>query len=255
MFGKYYDHQTIRRVTSIFGTLFNNIEIKRFNDDGQQTDSIIVPLKYAPKSKWYHAVFSDTRSNREDEQGPQSSPISIRPPQMGFELTSMMYSPERKLNRMAEIQKGSATGANMRGRVGAPYMMEYTLYVFANRTPDWTQIIEQIVPHFNPTFTVPVKIVEHPDDSEVTLTQDVTFTLTSVAPDPNMYGDFRTRETFTWALNFSAAVTFFGEYGTPSSTIQEVTVNLYDWPEDGNLQVGDDVRPLMSIELPEENGE
>lgn len=253
MFGEHFDHQTIRRVTSVFGTLFNKIPIKRFNDEGEVTDTIVVPIKYAPKSKWYQAVFSDTRSNRDtDEQGHPSSPIAIRPPQMGFELNSMMYAPERKLNRMAEIQKGDVSGTHMRGRTGAPYNLEYTLYIFANKTPDWSQIIEQIVPHFNPTFTVPIKIVQHPEDSDVSLTQDVMFTLTSVAPDPNMYGDFRTRETFTWALSFTCTVTFFGEYGTPSSTIQEITVDFYDYPEDGSFKVGDEERPLMSIEIPEE---
>lgn len=253
MFGHFY-HQTIRKATAVFGTLFNNIKIKRFDGQGNTTETITVPLRYAPKSKWYSRVFADNRP----EPG-ESGDYALRVPSMGFELTSMLYDTTRKVNRFNQIRQGSVTdGSQISGYIGAPYALDFTLYVFANKTPDWSQIIEQIVPNFNPTFNVPVKMV-HNDNNDEDIVQDLVITLTSVSPDQNMYGDFRERQTYTWALTFTMNLMMFGKFDSPSATIggtevggtdPAIRINIYH-DDDGNLKADNGEEPVYIIDIPE----
>lgn len=248
----YFHHNVIRKVTAVFGTLFNNIEIRRFNQGGNVTDSFIVPLRYAPKQKWYNLVFSDNNNNDPDQGN-----TAMKVPSMGFEMTSMLYDTMRKTNRMNMLRQGNAAqGTQIMGYAPAPYSVEYTLYVFANKTSDWTQIVEQIIPNFNPTFNVPIKLI-HNSNTDESMVQDMHITLNSVSPDPNMYGDFRARGTYTWTLNFTLNVSFPGSYDKPEGGIigadggasPAILVNFYDETANGNMQVDSGEVPLDTFEI------
>lgn len=253
MFEHFY-HQTIRRVSAVFGTLFNDIQIKRFDSSGNTTETITVPLRYAPKTKWYSRVFAD---NRPDSQ--ESADYALKVPSMGFELSSILYDTSRKLNKVNKIRNGSVTdGSAIQGYAGTPYTMTFNLYVFANKTADWSQIIEQIIPNFNPTFNVPIKLI-HNDTNGDNIVQDVHITLTSVSPDVNMYGDFRSRQTYTWNLSFDMNVNIYGDYKAPGGIIggavtggvdPAITINFYD-DQNGELTLEPGQEPISIIEIPE----
>lgn len=250
----YFSHQIVRKASAVFGTLFNNVKIKRFDGSGNVTETMTVPLRYAPKSKWYSRVFAGNRP----EQG-ESSDYALKVPSMGFELSSLLYDTSRKVNRLNRIREGSVTaGTQIAGYAGAPYAMDFNLYIFANKTADWTQIIEQIVPNFNPTLNIPVRMV-HNDSSGNDLVQDIHITLVSVSPDQNMYGDFRERQTYTWNLSFTMHLNIFGKYDTPDSTIggaavggtdPAITINFYN-DQNGELTLADGQEPIEIIEVPE----
>ena len=81
----------------------------------------------------------------------------IKLPTMGFELTSMAYDTTRKLSHLNKVRQGSIISDNrIEGYTPPPYTMDYSLYCFSNKTTDWSQVVEQIIPHFNPTFNIPV---------------------------------------------------------------------------------------------------
>jgi len=251
----YFSHQIVRKATAVFGTLFNNVQIKRFDDSGDVSQTITVPLRYAPKTKWYSRVFEEG-GRRDEFEGPDTA---IRTPSMGFELTSMLYDTSRKLNRLNRIREGSVVNdSQISGYVGAPYNLDFSLYVFANRTADWTQIIEQIVPNFNPTLNVPVRMI-HNSSSGNDIVQDVSVSLTDVSPDQNMYGDFRSRQTYTWTLSFTMKLDIFGSFDSPSATIggaavggtdPAITVNFYN-DENGELTLSPGQEPISVIDIPE----
>ena len=48
MFGTYFYNETIKRSVSIFGTLFNNITLKKIKADGTVVGQQIVPISYGP---------------------------------------------------------------------------------------------------------------------------------------------------------------------------------------------------------------
>lgn len=251
---QHFDHRIIRKLTAVFGTLFNNVQIIRYDANGKQTNTITVPIRYAPKQKWYQSVFA-ANDDRLDNPA-----YAIKAPSMGFELGSLLYDTTRKLNKFHKIRDGALSNNSLiQGYIGAPYTLEYTLYVFANKTSDWTQIIEQIIPNFNPTFNVPVRIV-HNESSDGYIVQDIHITLTSVAPDQNMYGDFRTRGTYTWNLSFTMNVVFQGMMNEPSGVIggadaggQDPAILIRFYNEDeGDMRLTANDEPVEIIQLPDD---
>jgi len=69
MFGTHFYHETVKRSVSIFGTLFNNITIKKTKSDGTVLSQQIVPISYGPKQKWLESIKSplnDAKENSND---------------------------------------------------------------------------------------------------------------------------------------------------------------------------------------------
>ena len=87
MFG-YFRHSIIRNVTAGFGTLFNNIQVARYDSDGNETQRIRVPLAYGPKQKFI------VRLEQADPELLHKTQISL--PRMAFELIGFEYDGARK---------------------------------------------------------------------------------------------------------------------------------------------------------------
>lgn len=236
MLGTYFYNDIIRTVTAVFGTLFNDISIKRLNASGSATSVQKVPLRYAPKQKWYSRVFENASDTVKGD-------FAIKLPAMGFELTSIAYDTTRKLSHLNKVRQGGVVSDNrIEGYTPPPYTMDYSLYCFSNKTTDWSQVVEQIIPHFNPTFNIPVKLIR---TTAQTIVQDLHITLNSVSPDNNYQGDFRTRDTFVWNLDFTLNTSFAGSFSTPSALIKgavgtggtdpAILINMYDDTPDSDL--------------------
>ena len=91
MLGTTFSHGILRDCVVAFGTLFNNIKINRPRAEGEGSDTIAVPLSYAPKQRYIERIKQDANLDR---------PVAMSFPRMSFEMTSMTYSAERKLNTM-----------------------------------------------------------------------------------------------------------------------------------------------------------
>ncbi len=236
MLGTYFYNDIIRTVTAVFGTLFNDISVKRLNSSGNATSVQKVPLRYAPKQKWYSRVFENPSDTVKGD-------FSFKLPSMGFEMSSIMYDTERKLSHLNKVRQGNVISNNrVEGYTPPPYMMDYQLYCFSNKTTDWSQIVEQIIPHFNPTFNIPIKLIR---TTNQTIVQDLHITLNSITPDPNYQGDFRSRNTFVWTLGFTLNTSFAGSFTSPSGVIKgakgtggtdpAILINMYDQTADDDL--------------------
>ena len=114
MFGDHFYHSTIKRAVSVFGTLFNNISIKR--PDGE---FIKVPLAYGPRQKWIARLQQDADLGLD---GSTRTALSL--PRMGFELTSIDYDGTRKLTKKTQYKKANTDN---------PLQMQYQ-YSPASRT-------------------------------------------------------------------------------------------------------------------------
>ena len=96
MFGKYFYNKNIRNIVILFGTLFNDINIRRFQDNTLIQD-LKVPIAYGPAQKYLSKIEQDT-VNDEDFR------IGITLPRMSFEITSMAYDSARKLQTTQKIK-------------------------------------------------------------------------------------------------------------------------------------------------------
>ena len=97
MFGAHFYHKQIRNTVIAFGTIFNNINIKRLDSSGNPLQNIKIPLSYSPKEKFIARL--DQQSNL---TGSDSS-VAITLPRMAFDITGYAYDPSRKLNKNQKL--------------------------------------------------------------------------------------------------------------------------------------------------------
>ena len=187
MFGTYFYHQTSRKMVVAFGTLFNNIEVRRTDSSDAVTEVIKIPLSYGPKDKMLVRISQDPSLNPK---------VALTVPRMGFELTSMTYDGARKLNTMGRNVKKGTTGLKKQFNP-VPYNWDFSLYVFVKNAEDGTQILEQILPFFTPEFTVTMTLI-----SGMTIKMDIPLVLNSVTSEDTYEGDFATRRSIIWTLSF-----------------------------------------------------
>ena len=189
MFGDHFYHETIKRSVSVFGTLFNNISIKRA--DGTLMK---VPLAYGPRQKWI------ARLQQQAELGLGGTPrTAVSLPRMAFEISSIEYDATRKLSKKTQYKKAKSSDPTVMQYqyAPAPYNIGFELSILVKNTDDGLQIIEQIFPYFTPDYTVTIHTV--PDMSE---TRDIPIILTSITQTDEYEGDFTTRQVLRYDLDF-----------------------------------------------------
>ena len=216
MFGQYFYNESMRRMTIGFGQIFNNIQIKRRDSSGNITQSIKVPLAYAPKEKFLARL--DAQPNLQERE------FAITLPRMSFEITGIQYDNSRKLTR---VQKFKHVKAGKEGKVlnynyvPVPYNISYNLYSFTASAEAGLQIIEQILPFFQPDYTVTVNAIP-----ELNIKRDIPIVLNSVNYEDTYSGDFSQRRAVIYTLGFTAKTYLFGPAST-QKVIKEVQSDLY----------------------------
>jgi len=215
IFGHDFYHGTLRKYIVMFGNLFNELQIERYNSSGTKIQTLNVPIAYGPKAKYIARITSDPDLNRE---------ISITLPRLAFELTGLSYAPNRKLNSGLRITKGVNTGGTDFASVYSPvpYDMTFTLSIMTKYAEDGVQLVEKIIPFFTPDFTVTVKAL--PD---VSLNLDVPIELNSITNSDSYEGDFEVKRVITWDLSFTVKGYLFGPV-TKTKYITNIVLNLKD---------------------------
>jgi hypothetical protein len=216
MFGTYFYNETIKRCVSVFGTMFNNIQIKKIKADGTVLSSPMVPLSYGPKQKFLDRIAEE--ANLSDRN---RSAISL--PRMAFELTGFEYDVARQQNKLIRAAKSTYEADGKRGFQynPAPYNLNFTLSILAKNMNDALQIVEQILPYFQPEYTVTMKMIDSMSD-----TRDVPITLTSVSMEDTYEGSYEERRVIEYTLEFQMKLYFFGPVYT-GSVIKNVIEREY----------------------------
>lgn len=195
MFTTFY-HGTIRKYVIIFGTLFNDVYINRVNSSNEQVQTMKVPLSYGPKEKFLARLENDPTFER---------PAMVLP-RMGFEITSMSYAPDRKLNTINKNVKNIENTKQVAySYMQVPYDIGFTLYIMIKNADDGTRIIEQILPYFTPEWTVTANLI--PD---LNISVDLPIVLTNVGMQDTYEGDFINRRAIVWTLDFVMKTYLFG---------------------------------------------
>ena len=215
MFGTYFYNETIKRAISIFGTLFNNIYIKKTKSDGTVLTQQIVPISYGPKQKFLLRLQDDAKAR-------DGSVTSISLPRIAFELTGLDYDPTRQQNKLIRAEK-RVLESGKRGfqYQPAPYNLTFSLSVLAKNVIDAIQVVEQILPYFQPEYTVAMKMVDSMDE-----VRDVPVILNSVAMEDMYEGAFEERRVIEYTLEFTMKLYFFGPVYT-GEVIKNVIERTY----------------------------
>ena len=215
MLAETFSHGLIRDFVVGFGTLFNNIKINRRASSGESASTIAIPLSYAPQQRYLERITQDLNLDR---------PVAISLPRMSFELISLSYAPERKLNTMQRYYgKRDDTANNQLASTYSPvpYDMNFQLSVYISNIEDGTHIIEQILPYFTPEFTISLKSV-----TELGLNMDLPLVLNSVNMEDSYEGGFDERRIIIWTLDFTMNGQLFGPVSN-SGLINKIMINLH----------------------------
>jgi len=227
MFGNYFYNKIISKTVTAFGTLFNDIQVKHFDDSGNVISTIKVPLAYGPAQKFLARIEQQNDGNRK---------IALTLPRMSFEMISIDYDSQRKTSVIQTFSSPRVdTGKTAKVYSPTPYNIGFELNIIGKIQDDVLQIVEQILPFFQPSFNVSVKLL--PEIDEV---RDIPIVLNRVGFRDDYEGDYRTRRTLIYTLTFTAKTYLFGEIPTNNrGFIRKVQV---DYATDSTLNATREVR-------------
>jgi hypothetical protein len=233
MFGGHFYHGTIRKIVSVFGTLFNNINVVRKDGSGNVVNITRVPLAYGPRQKFLARI--DEQPNLDADK------VAIKLPRMSFEISGLIYDTAIKTNRTYTIPLDQITNNNTSikdvVRNYAPYRLSFQLSIIAKNQDDALQCLEQILPHFQPEYTVTIK-----DLDTYTNTTDVPFVLTGVTMSDEYDGEFTQRRAIIYTLDFETKLRFYGPV-TQKKVIKAMDIDL------GARSIG--IQKTKSVVVPE----
>ena len=219
MLGQQFYHETIRKVVVSFGSLFNDIHLVRKDNSGTIQQSMKVPLAYGPRQKFLVRLNDDPSL---------SNQTAVTLPRIGFEITGMTYDPSRKLQRVQKFKKvkGAKSDQLDTQYMPVPYNIDFELYILSKQSDDALQIVEQILPYFQPDYTITLN-----DNTDMGIKRDVPVVLNSIAYEDDYQGDYANRRAIIYTLSFTAKFHLYGPV-TSSKVIKTVQVDQYtDLPD------------------------
>ena len=221
MLGDYFYHGIFRKSIIAFGTVFNNILVKR-KAAGGKIEGLKVPVQYGPYQKFLAAIAA--------EPGVGRHPTQISLPAMSFEIKGLSYDAGRKLVPTQFAKTRPATGTGEDGRpvqyhqyMPVPYNLEIELAIMSKTQDDGLQILEQILPNFHPSMNVSIEVIDTTKEE-----RDIAIVLNGVGYQDDYEGDFTTRRTLLWTLNFTVKTYLFG----PIDAIRDVRKVQLDYRTD-----------------------
>ncbi len=214
MLGQQFYHETMRKVVVSFGTIFNNINIVRKNNSGAIIQKMKVPLAYGPAQKFLTRLDNDPSLKNK---------VAVTLPRIGFEISNLAYDPVRKLNRVQKFKKTKTSDSNKLDvqYMPVPYNLDFTLYVMAKNSDDALQIVEQILPYFQPDYTITIN-----DMADMGIKRDVPIILSSVSYEDSYQGNFEERRAIMYTLTFTAKFYLYGPV-TSDKVIRTVQVDQF----------------------------
>lgn len=221
MFGNHFYHQTIRRAVAVFGAIFNDINIVRRDGSGNVLNIVKVPLAYGPKGKFLARI---------EQQASLNDPkIAIKLPRMSFEITSMSYDTNTKMQKGYASKYTNPDFPNRNETVIGPvgYRMGMQLNIITKSQDDALQVLEQILPFFQPEYTVTVKQVDE------NFKNDMPIVLQGVTLTDDYEGDYAARRSIIYSLDFETRVRFYGG-AVNKEIIKTVISNIENIEDDGS---------------------
>jgi hypothetical protein len=198
MLQKFY-HSTIRKGIVAFGNMFNNIYIDRRDASNEVTQTLKVPLSYSPRQKFLARIEALTASDVKRD-------VQIILPRMAFEMLSIEYDPTRRISLVQQNRVVNNTNNTVNAQYApSPYNIQVGLYAYVKNQDDGLQILEQILPYFNPDFNLTINAIP-----QLNIKNDLPILLTDISYEDQYEGDFSQRRAIIWTLNFTLKLNFYG---------------------------------------------
>tara|TARA_B110000908_G_scaffold148707_1_gene181412 strand:- start:895 stop:1638 length:744 start_codon:yes stop_codon:yes gene_type:complete len=200
MFENHFYNESTRRMVSVFGSIFNDMEVVKKDGNGKILQLIKVPLGYAPRSKVLARLHEQTSDPK----------IALKLPRMSFEISSMEYDSNARVSKHKNYTKTIVGDSLQLNKLGAPavYKVGFELNILASTQDEGLQMLEQILPMFQPEYTVTIKDIPSMD-----ITTDTPIVLESVTLNDDYEGDLVTRRAIIYTLSFSTRIRYYRALG------------------------------------------
>ena len=213
MLGTYFYHEITRKTVIAFGTLFNDIYVRHEDGAGNDISEMKVPVAYGPRQKFLARIQQQPELNKATQ---------ITLPRMSFEISSIQYDPTRK-SGITQTFKAKDGEQMKKVFMPVPYNLGFELNILTKLQDDGLQILEQILPFFQPGFTLSVDLVKSIGEK-----RDIPMVLQSITQQDDYEGDFATRRALIYTLQFTAKTFMFGPIAdTPEGLIRKVQLDYY----------------------------
>lgn len=212
---EYFYHENIRNTIMAFATLFNNIYVRETDSSGNVTKNNKVPIRYGPRSKFLARI--------NEAPNDLNNPTQITLPIMSFSYNGLTYDPERKLTTTEyfTVQDPSNPQGCLKSYVPVPYNMELELNIMTKLEQDCWQIVEQILPYFQPAYTLTIKY------TGIKELKDVPIQIESIQIQDDYEGNFESRRSLIYTIRFTAKMYLFGpQQKVTDSIIRKSTIGF-----------------------------
>lgn len=210
MLGNHFYHEIIKKNVKAFGTIFNNIQIvKKDPETGAVIRQEKVALAYGPKSKFLARLDQDPSTEKK---------VSITMPRISFEMTSISYDPSRKTSPIQKYLKKDDADSVKVQFMPVPYNLQFDLAILSKNQDDALQILEQILPYFQPSFNVSVTLV-----AEMNETKDLPIILNNINYEDDYEDDMMRRRSIIYTLDFTLKTYMYGPVSN-AEIIRKATV-------------------------------
>jgi len=229
-----FHHRHLENFIVAFGNAFSGITIRKLDANKNKKQSYEVPIEYAPKNKWISRI--------REQNDLTTSQVKITLPRMAFEMTDIRYAPDRKIGVNGTYVVGDIGG--LRGKIypPTPYDVIFDLYVMTKDQVDSQQILEQIVPYFQPYMFVNYEILP-----EYQIKKDVPITIQAYQTEDTYAGSPEDQRTVTQIFTFAAQMDFFGPMMLSSSIIKDEFINFgYEFGKPKHTTIELKVDPLYA---------
>ena len=212
MLGAYTYNKIIRKCVIGFGTLFNNIECRKENKDGSIYSRMKVPLAYGPRQKFLARL---------EQQADLNQKVAITVPRLSFEMTGISYDSSRKLAPITMNTKSGDKDTIRKQFTPVPYNIDFELNVISKTNDESLEILEQIVPVFQPSYQMTIKLIDEMKDY-----RDIPIILNSISYSDDYEGSFDDRKITLVTMQFTCKTYIFGPVGT-AGPIKKAKVDMY----------------------------
>ena len=212
MLGAYTYNKIIRKCVIGFGTLFNNIECRKENKDGSVYSRMKVPLAYGPRQKFLARL---------EQQADLNQKVAITVPRLSFEMTGISYDSARKLAPTTLTVKGDNANAVKKQFTPVPYNIDFELNVISKTNDEALEILEQILPVFQPSYQITIRMVDDMQDF-----RDLPIILNSINYSDDYEGSFDDKKITLVTLSFTVKAYIFGPVGT-QGPIKKAKTDIY----------------------------
>lgn len=210
---KVWYHGITRKAIVAFGVMFNNINVRRRDNAGNIVQTVRVPLAYAPKNKMISRI--------QTLPDPAKTQIEVQLPRLSFEVVAFEYDGARKINLYNQQRTVLNQTQSKRVYGPTPYNLTVNLYAFVKNQDDGLQIMEQIVPAFNPDFNVTVTYVP-----EMNIKHDLPIILNTITYDDQYEGAVQDHRMIIWTFTFTLKLYYYGPVEN-QEIIRQAIVNVF----------------------------